>query len=160
MGRTFKLLFSLIIFNFLFYSFSFPFKIISHDLKYAFYKRERLIWSFKIRDFVQEENGNFKGKGIYIINKEKGLEIWADKGFYKKREDKFLLENNVRLITSEYGEVITQELIFYPKKNLIFTDKEVLVIKKDIKIKGVGLIYDVETGNFKVKEKAKVKLKL
>ena len=160
MGRIITILFSIIFFNFLIFSFSFSFKIISHNLEYALYKKNKLIWSFKIKKFIQKENGNFEGKTIYIINKEKGLEIWADKGFYNKKEDKFLLQSNVHLITSKYGEVYTEELIFFPKKDLILTDKEVLVIKKDLKVKGKGLIYDVNTGNFRVKEKAKVQMKI
>ena len=88
------------------------------------------------------------------------MEIWADKGFYNKKEDRFLLQSNVHLITSKYGEVYTEELIFFPKKDLILTDKEVLVIKKGFRVKGKGLIYDVNTGNFQVKEKAKVQMKI
>jgi len=160
MGRIITILFSIIFFNFFIFSLSFSFKIISHNLEYALYKKNKLIWSFKIKKFIQKENDNFEGKTIYIINKEKGLEIWADKGFYNKREDKFLLQSNVHLITSKYGEVYTEELIFFPKKDLILTDKEVLVIKKDLKVKGKGLIYDVNTGNFRVKEKAKVQMKI
>ena len=160
MGRIITILFSIIFFNFFIFSLSFSFKIISHNLEYVLYKKNKLIWSFKIKKFIQKENGNFEGKTIYIINKEKGLEIWADKGFYNKREDKFLLQSNVHLITSKYGEVYTEELIFFPKKDLILTNKEVLVIKKDLKVKGKGLIYDVNTGNFRVKEKAKVQMKI
>ncbi len=160
MGRIVKILLSLVLSLFLLPSWSFSFKVISHNLVYALYKKEKLVWSFKIKEFIQKENGDFKGKEVYIINKQKGFEIWAKNGIYKKAKNKFLFKNNVRLITSKYGEVLTQELIFYPKKNLIFTDKEVIVIKKGLKIKGVGLIYNIETGNFQVKEKAKVKLKL
>ncbi len=160
MGKIVKILLSLVLSLFLLPSWSFSFKVISHNLVYALYKKEKLVWKLKVKEFVQEENGNFKGKDIYIINKQKGLKIWAEDGIYKKDEDKLLLKNNVHLITSEYGEVITQELVFYPKKNLITTNKEVLLIKKGLKIKGVGLIYNIETGNFQVKEKAKVKLKL
>ncbi len=113
-----------------------------------------------MKEFLQKENGDFEGKNIYLINKEKGLEIWANKGFYKKGEDKFVLQDNVYLITSEFGEVYTQEIIFYPKKNLIITDKEVTLVKKGLTIRGKGLIYEIGTGNFKVKEKAKVRWKI
>jgi len=160
MGKFIKVLSGIILFFFLLSSYSFSFKVISHNLEYAFYKKNKLIWSFKIKDFIQKENGDFEGKGVYITNKEKGLKIWADRGFYKKNEDKFLLRKNVHLITSQYGEVYTEELLFFPEKNLILTDKEVLIIKEGFRIKGKGLIYEVDTGNFRVKEKAKVKLKL
>jgi len=160
MGRITKLLLNIVFLNFLLFSHSLSFKVASQNLEYALYKGEKLVWSFKINNFIQEDNGNFKGEGIYILNKEKGVEIWADKGFYIKNEDKFLLKANVRLVTSEYGEIITDELTFYPKKNLILTDKEVLLIKKGFKIKGIGLIYNIDTGNFKITEKAQVNLKL
>lgn len=159
MGRIIKLLFSIVIILFL-YPLSFSFQIISHELEYAFYKKNQLVWSFRMKEFIQKETGDFEGKNIYLINKEKGLEIWANKGFYKKEEDKFILQDNVHLLTSEYGEVYTQEIIFYPRKNLIFTDKEIIVVKKGLTIRGKGLIYEIGTGNFKVKEKAKVQWKI
>uniref|UniRef100_A0A7V6CEM4 LPS export ABC transporter periplasmic protein LptC n=1 Tax=Thermodesulfobacterium geofontis TaxID=1295609 RepID=A0A7V6CEM4_9BACT len=160
MGNFIKLLFSIIIFIFLSFYCAFPFQIVSHELEYALYKKNQLIWSFKTKEFFQKETGDFEGKDIYLINKEKGLKIWANKGFYQKWEDKFILQDNVHLVTSEYGEVYTQKLIFYPKKNLIFTDEEVILIKKGLTVKGKGLIYEIETGNFKVEGKAKVKWKI
>uniref|UniRef100_A0A7V4N2U2 LPS export ABC transporter periplasmic protein LptC n=1 Tax=Thermodesulfobacterium geofontis TaxID=1295609 RepID=A0A7V4N2U2_9BACT len=160
MGKFIKLLFSIIIFIFQFFYYAFSFQIVSHEFEYALYKKNQLIWSFKIKNFFQKETGDFEGKNIYLINKEKGLEIWANKGFYQKEENKFILQENVHLVTSSYGEVYTQKLIFYPKKNLIFTDEEVILIKKGLIIRGKGLIYEIETGNFKVERKAKVKWKI
>jgi LPS export ABC transporter protein LptC len=160
MGNFIKLLFIIIIFIFIPFYNTYPFQIVSHDFEYALYKNNQLVWSFKIKEFFQKETGDFEGKNIYLINKEKGLEIWANKGFYQKEEDKFILQENVHLVTLSYGEVYTQKLIFYPKKNLIFTDEEVILIKKGLTIRGKGLTYDIETGNFKVEGKTKVKWKI
>lgn len=157
MGRIIKFL---LILAFLFRpSLSLSFKIFATDLEYYFYKKEKLIWNFKIKEFIQKDELSFEAKKIYIINKEKNLEIWADNGFYDKKEDKFVLKNNVYLITLEHGEIKTSELTFFPQKNLILTDVEILVKKKDLVVKGRGLFYNINTGNFQIKEKAKVRLR-
>lgn len=89
MGRIITILFSIIFFNFLIFSLSFPFKIISHNLEYALYKKNKLIWSFKIKKFIQKENGNFEGKTIYIINKEKDWKYGRIKVFIIKKKINF-----------------------------------------------------------------------
>ena len=160
MGRTIKLLFGIIFCFFIIVSLSFSFEVISHNLEYFLYKKEKLLWSFKIKEFIQKDEFSFEGKEVYVTSKNKGLKIKAKRAFYNKKEDKFIFKNNVYLITPKHEEIETQELIFFPKKDLIITDKDVMVKKEDLIIKGKGLIYNTETENFQVKEKAKVQLKL
>ncbi len=159
MARIFKFLFVLVFLFFFKPLSSFSFKIFATDLEYYFYKKEKLIWSFRTKEFLQKDDFFFEAKKIYIVNKEKNLEIWADNGFYNKKEDKFVLKNNVYLVNPEHGEIKTSELIFFPEKNLILTDEEILVKKKNMVVKGKGLFYNINTGNFQIKEKAKVSLR-
>ncbi len=136
------------------------FKVIAQDIEYAFYKKEKLVWKFKTSVFKERSDNVCEAIKIIIINLQKDLKIIADKGFYNKKEDKFLLIGKVHLFTQKFGEVFTDKLIYFPKQGLIITDKKVLVKKKGLIAKGKGLIYKIDTGDFQIKEKPRIKFSL
>ncbi len=136
------------------------FKVMAKNIEYSLYKKNRLLWQFKAKIFKEENDNIYEATGIIIINLQKNLKIIADKGIYNKKSGEFLLLGRVHLFTKKFGEVFTAKLLYFPKKGLIITDKEVLVKKKGLIARGKGLIYKLDTGDFKIKEKTKIKFNM
>ncbi len=160
MGRIIAFLLILILWNSPILVRAQSFKVFAQDLTYSFYKNGKLFWSFKASYFIQYSEHFFKARNIYIENIPKTLKIKGNIGIYDKTKEEFIISGNVSLITPKVGELYTEELIFSPEKNLIVTDKEVLVKKEGMIIKGEGMIYNINTGNLKIKKKAKIKFQL
>lgn len=165
MGRNFSKFF-IIFFSFFFISFGFSqevnFKIKTEDLEYNFFKLSKnkisLVWRLKAKELIQKNEFFIEVTDFTLINQEKNLQIKGYKGFYFAKEKKFVFKHKIELKTSQYGEVFTEELIFYPEQNLIISEQEVILKKSGAFIKGKGLVYNIETGNFQIKEKTQAQL--
>ncbi|MFN4131562.1 MAG: LPS export ABC transporter periplasmic protein LptC [Caldimicrobium sp.] len=137
-----------------------PLEIKISSLTYQRYEGSNLVWKLFSENFWQKNKETFEAKGIYLENLPKGLRIWAKEAIYLKGEEKFILRGKVRLITEKEGEVFTEELIFYPKKNLLFAPGQVLIKKEGIQVSGEGLTYSVGEGSFQLHKRAKAQFKL
>ncbi|RLG13150.1 LPS export ABC transporter periplasmic protein LptC [Candidatus Pacearchaeota archaeon] len=166
MARNLKFLFNLLILIFgLFFLFSLsakgdPLEIIAYNLKYTLFKNNKLSWHLKAKKFVQKGKNYFEAESLFIFNPLKDVKIYGKRGIYNKMQNKFIIRGKVILKTSNKGEIYTEELIFYADRNLIVSNREVTVKKKDCIIKGKGFVYDLNTENFKLKEKAWARFKL
>lgn len=162
MGYIFKELFIALIFlilvDFLFAQE--PLEIKMSSLIYQRYEGTNLVWKLSSQEFWQKKNELFEAKGVYLENLTKGIKIWANKVVYIKGEDKFILQGKVHLITEKEGEVFTEELIFYPKKDLLSAPGKVLIKKEGIQVSGEGLTYSIGEGNFQLQKRAKAQFKL
>lgn len=134
------------------------FKVISEHLEYSLYYGESLSWKLKASLFIQTLDGSFEAEDIKIINPSKGITLISKKAVYLSNEEKLIFKDKVLLITSEFGEVYTDELIYFPKKNLILSNSDVLVKKRDFQVRGKGLVYQIDTQNFEVKGRAQVRI--
>lgn len=140
-------------------SFSTEFKVVSENLEYAFYKEETLNWKLKASFFTQTSDGSFEAENIKLISPLKGITLSSKKANYIKPEEKIIFKKEVVLVTSEFGEVYTDELVYFPQKNLILSNSEVLVKKKGLEVRGKGLVYQIDSGNFEVKGRAQIKMR-
>lgn len=139
-------------------SLSKDFKIVSEDFEYSLYNGETLSWKLKASFFIQTSDGSFEAENVKIVNPSKGITLTSKRATYLNNEEKLIFREKVLLVTSEFGEVYTDELIYFPKKNLILSNSDVLVKKRDLQVKGKGLVYQIDTQNFEVKGRAQVKI--
>lgn len=128
-------------------------------LTYQRYLGETLSWKLKTEEFLKKGEDYFEAKNIYLENIPKGIKISAERGRYLLREDKFILTGRVRLYTEKEGEVYTEELYFFPKRDLIEAPGEVLIKKGSIEVKGEGLTYQVSLGDFKLHKRARAQFR-
>ncbi|QER41986.1 LPS export ABC transporter periplasmic protein LptC [Thermodesulfobacterium sp. TA1] len=136
------------------------FSIVAKDLEYSFYGKEGFLWKLKASFFKRDKEGSFLAEGLNVVSPTKGINISSKRGYYYPKEDKMVFQGNVKLITNDHGEVYTEELIFFPKKNYLFTEREVLVKKKGMMVKGQGMTYQIDQGNFKVQGRAQFQMSL
>lgn len=129
-------------------------------LTYQRYEGETLVWKLISQAFSKEGEERFLAQKVYLENLPKGIKIFADSALYLTKEEKFLLKGKVKLITEKEGEVYTEELIFYPKKNFLQAPGQVVIKKDKFEVSGEGLSYDVSQGDFKLHKKAKAQFKL
>ncbi|MCX8042054.1 MAG: LPS export ABC transporter periplasmic protein LptC [Thermodesulfobacteriaceae bacterium] len=163
MGRGLSNLFIAPFLIFLIVSLSFSqevgFKIKGENLEYNFFKISKnkifALWKLRAKELIQKEDFLIEVTEFNLVNEEKNLQIKGLKGFYFPKEKKFVFKNKVELKTSQYGEAFTEELIFYPEQNLIISEGEVILRKRGVLIRGKGLVYEVDTGNFQIKEKTR-----
>ncbi len=135
------------------------FQVKGENLEYTFFKisskKANILWKLKAKELIQKEDGSVEVTNFILINEEKSIQIKGLKGFYLPKEKKFVFRNRVELKTSQYGEAFTEELIFYPEQNLIVSEHEIVLKKDKAMIRGKGLVYNIDTGNFQIKEKTK-----
>ncbi len=141
-----------------------PFKTLADEVRiigviYQFYEGERLIWKMKAQEFIKDEE-KFLGKKLYLENLSKGLKIVADEGIYWVKEEKFVFKGMVQVFTEREGDIFTDLLFFYPKKDLLLAPNSVLVKKGNIEIVGEDLSYDLSKEEFKLKSRSKAQFKL
>lgn len=129
-------------------------------LTYQRYEGETLVWKLISQEFYKEGEERFLAQRVYLENIPKGIKIFADSAQYQVKEEKFLLRGRVRLITEKEGEVYTEELIFFPKKDFLEAPGRVLIRKDRFEITGEGLSYDVSQGDFKLHKKARAQFHL
>lgn len=127
-------------------------------VNYQRYEGERLVWKL-LSDSYEQKGDTFIAKKVYLENLPKGLRIYADEAFYLKAEEKFILKGNVKILTEKEGEIYTEELIFYPKRNLLLAQGEVTIVKENLKLSGSGLTYDLAKGDLKLQKRAKAQFK-
>lgn len=139
-------------------SLSKDFKVIAENFNYFLYNEETLSWKLKASLFIQTSDDSFEAENIEIVNPLRGITLTSKKATYLRNEEKIIFKEKVLLVTSEFGEVYTDELIYFPKKNLILSNSDVLVKKRDLQIRGKGLVYQIDTQNFEVKGRAQVKM--
>lgn len=139
-------------------SLSKDFKVIAENFNYFLYNEETLSWKLKASLFIQTSDDSFAAENIEIVNPLRGITLTSKKATYLRNEEKIIFKEKVLLVTSEFGEVYTDELIYFPKKNLILSNSDVLVKKRDLQIRGKGLVYQIDTQNFEVKGRAQVKM--
>ncbi len=137
-----------------------PLEIKISSLRYQRYEGQVLAWKIYSQEFQQKNNEIFEAKGVYLENLTKGLRIWAKEAVYYKSEDKFVLKGEVRLLTEREGEVFTEELIFYRKKDLLTAPGKVILKKEGVFVSGEGLIYSLSEGNLQLQKRAKDQFKL
>ena len=135
--------------------FLFSAQIEATDIEYTLYKGKRLEWTFKARYFSKERGDLFFGKDVVITNPYKGLKIKGNQAFYYQREDKFVIKGRVRLFTRNRGELFTSELVFFPGRNLVVGDREVILKQKDLVMRGRGFIYRLDRQELKLKGKTR-----
>jgi len=156
MGKIFKGIFILIILFLSPWALSQETKI--RGVNYQKYEGEKLIWKL-IADTYEQKDDTFFAQNVYLENLPKGLRIYAKEALYLKKEEKFILKGEVKLITETEGEIYTKELIFYPKKDLLLAPGEVTIIKGDLKLVGTGLTFDVAKGDLKLQKRSKAQFK-
>ncbi|AIH03912.1 MAG: Uncharacterized protein XD42_0022 [Thermodesulfobacterium sp. 37_54] len=139
-------------------SLSKDFRMVAKDLEYSFYSKEGLLWKLKASFFKRDKEGTFWAEGLTLISPSKGINVSSQRGYYYPKEDKMVFQGNVKLVTENYGEVYTEELIFFPKKNYLFTEKEVLVKQKGMLIRGKGMTYHIKDGIFQVHGRAQFQM--
>lgn len=131
----------------------------ANSIIYQRYQGETLQWKLEARELLKKEETFFHIKGLYLENLSKGLRIFADEGIYSGQEDRFILRGKVKLYAEREGEVYTEELFFYPKKDLIEIPGKVQVRKGDLEIKGEGLTYNINQGELKIHRRAKAQIR-
>ncbi len=136
---------------------------LSQDIKingvnYQRYVGETLVWRL-LSDSYEQRGDTFYAKRVYLENLPKGLKIYANEATYLKAEEKFILKGNVKIITEKEGEIYTEELIFYPKRDLLLAQGEVTIVKENLKLSGSGLTYDLAKGDLKLEKRAKAQFK-
>lgn len=159
LSKFFITLFLISFFSFFSFAQEGIFQIKGENLEYSFFKisksKAMVLWKLKTKELIQKEGGFVEVTNFVLINEEKEIQIKGLKGFYFPQEKKFIFKNKVELRTFQYGEAFTEELIFYPEQNLIVSEQEVVLKKKGTIIKGKGLVYNIDTGNFQIKEKTR-----
>lgn len=149
---------------FIFIAFFFSSKALSQEIRikgvnYQKYEGEKLIWKL-ISDTFEQRGETFFAERVYLENLPKGLKIYAKEALYLKREEKFILRGDVKIITEKEGEIYTDELIFYPKRDLLLAPGEVTIIKGNLRLSGKGLTYDLARGDLKLQKRARAQFKL
>ena len=130
------------------------------DVVYYLYKNDKLEWSFKAKTLVQVGPNEFKAKDIIIKNEIQKITITGKLAFFNKLKDVLVVKGNAVLKAPKVGTILTNELEFFLKEGLVTSKGEVLVKKEGMTIKGKGMIYKIKTGEFKLKEKARIKFEL
>jgi len=141
-------------------AFSQPYQVKAFDVVYYLYKGEKLEWYFKAKEFIEVSPNYFMAKLVHIVNDPKHIIIKGKEATYDRLKDEFIIVGNATFIAPKVGTILTQELIFYPSKSLVTTDKEVEVRKKGMLIKGKGMTYYINTGEFRLKQRANIKFEL
>ncbi|MCS7150076.1 MAG: LPS export ABC transporter periplasmic protein LptC [Caldimicrobium sp.] len=129
-------------------------------LTYQRYIGPNLSWKLFASEFIKKGEEYFEAKKLYIENISKGIKINAEKGHYSVKEKRFLLKGQIKLQTEKEGEVQTEELHFYPEKDLIEAPGIVVIRKGTMEISGEGLTYRLSMGDFKLHRRAKAQFKL
>ena len=135
--------------------FLFSAQIEATDIEYTLYKGKRLEWKLKAKYFSKENENVFYGRDVLITNPYKGLKISGKQAFYYQREDKFVIEGKVHLYTKNKGELFTSKLVFYPKKDLVLGNKEVILKQKNLIMRGRGFVYYLNKQKLKLKSKTR-----
>ncbi|NPA40209.1 MAG: LPS export ABC transporter periplasmic protein LptC [Thermodesulfobacteria bacterium] len=134
--------------------------VFAKDFQYFLYDESKLIWVFKAKVFFQKNQFTFEGKDVIIESPEKNILISGKTATFDERRNIFKVFGNATFVTPSVGKILTSELTFYPDQGIVETEKEVVVKKKGMVIKGEGMTYYVKTGEFKLKKKAKIKFEL
>jgi len=162
MGKRYLLLFG-IAFLFLFLwrtSLAQPTGLEAKNVVYYLYKNDKLEWSFKAKTLVQIAPNEYKAEDITIENKPQKIKITGKLAFFNRLKEELVVKGNAVLTAPKVGMILTDELEFFLKEGLVTSKGEVLVKKEGMTIKGKGMIYKIKTGEFKLKEKARIKFEL
>ncbi|MFN3406285.1 MAG: LPS export ABC transporter periplasmic protein LptC [Caldimicrobium sp.] len=130
------------------------------SLRYQRYEGSNIVWKLVAEEFLQKGDAYFEAKGVYIENLPKGLKIRAKEAEYIKKEEKFLLKGTVSVYVEKEGEIFTEELMYYPKRDFLFAPGRVLIKKGGMEISGEGLSYHLSEGKFQLQKKATAQFKL
>ncbi|MCS7199739.1 MAG: LPS export ABC transporter periplasmic protein LptC [Caldimicrobium sp.] len=129
------------------------------QLTYQRYMGAQLSWKLFASEFLKKGEEFFEAKNLYLENVSKGIRISAHLGQYSARDKKFLLKGKIQLRTEKEGEVFTEELYFYPERDLIEAPGVVIIKKGAMEIIGEGLTYQVSAGDFKLHKRARAQFK-
>ncbi|MFN3505071.1 MAG: LPS export ABC transporter periplasmic protein LptC [Caldimicrobium sp.] len=130
------------------------------SLRYQRYEGSNIIWKLTADEFLQKGEAYFEAKGVYIENLPKGIKMRAKEAEYIKKEDKFILKGSVQVYVENEGEIFTEELIFYPKKDYLSAPGRVLIKKRGVEMSGEGLTYHLSEGKFQLQRRATAQFKL
>ena len=101
--------------------------------------------AYIFQDIIKMEKFSAKVYG------ETSTVIKADKALLKKDTNDIKLQENVE-VQSEERILETEELDWHPKKNVAFTDKDILITQKDLSINAKGLRQEIDKKKMHLKK--------
>lgn len=129
------------------------------QLTYQRYKGAQLSWKLFASELLKKGEEFFEAKNLHLENFSKGIKISAYLGQYSAKDKRFLLKGKIQLKIEKEGEVLTDELYFYPEKDLIEAPGVVIIKKGVMEIIGEGLTYEVSTKALKLHKRARAQFK-
>ncbi|WP_456432002.1 LPS export ABC transporter periplasmic protein LptC [Thermosulfuriphilus sp.] len=126
--------------------------IILKDVEFVEYRGEKTGYTvLAIRASLLEKQGLLRLKKVEITSGDKDdFFVRGDKGWYDLKEEKLFLEGSVMIKTRDRGTLRTKSLLYLPQEDRLVGEKEVFIEAEDLRIKGVGFVYEINKGRLKI----------
>ena len=135
-------------------------------------KKPQKIFSFSFTKYTAEgqreieiegDSADILSNNVKLMNvmakayaEEVPVTVTADRGEYKKKENKIHLEKNVVATTDDGTRMVTEALDMHPSEHIVETDLEAQVKKDNINVEGTGARADTRLKKVKFQKKVTV----